>query len=104
MAASQGLEKISCLSIEGWNLLTQSDPFLYSNECGMAKVAEITPPLRPREGLALRGSVSESESLLFVALVKLIRRNISRSDFAPDAASVGDCAMLSRNLVMSWEK
>jgi hypothetical protein len=61
----------------------------------MQKVAEMIEPLKDNEGFACRGSISVKESCL-TELVKLIRRRMSRPDFAPDAASLGDCAILSR--------
>jgi hypothetical protein len=71
----------------------------------MQKVAEITPPLRPRVGFAARGSTSTNEFFLCrPGEDKLIRRRISWCDFAPEAASLGDCAMEFRRLAMSWVK
>ena len=81
---------------------TQSAPFLYCNECGMQKVAEMMPPLRPRDGFAARGSRSLRESCLFSPPVKLMRRRISWFDFAPEAASLGDCAIVSRSWLILW--
>ena len=85
-------------------MLTQSAPFLYCKECGIQKVAEITPPLSPNDGFAARGSTSWSESCLFALVDKLIRRKISWLDFAPEAASEGDCATASRGLLKSGTK
>lgn len=82
----------------------QSAPFLYCNECGMQKVADMTPPLRPNDGFVARGSISFSESFLCRPPVKLMRRRISWFDFAPEAASLGDCAMVCRSLLRSWVK
>jgi hypothetical protein len=60
----------------------------------MQKVAEIIPPLRPKEGFAARGSAS----IMGSCPVKLMRRKISRFDVAPDAASLGDWAITPRRL------
>ena len=54
----------------------------------MQKVAEITPPLRPKEGFAARGSISYRESRLLGSPDKLIRRNISWFDSTPGVASL----------------
>ena len=62
----------------------------------MQNVAEITPPLKLKAGLPTRGSFSSNESALFLdAPVKLIRRRTSWLLFAPEAASLGECAILS---------
>ena len=85
-------------------MLTHSAPFLYCNECGIQNVADIIPPLSPNVGFAARGSSSVNDALLALPPVKLMRRSISWFDFAPDAASVGDCAIVSRSLLISCEK
>lgn len=88
---------------KGKIVLTQSAPFLYCKECGIQKVAEMTPPLRLNDGFAARGS-SRREFRLCRPVVRLIRRRISRLDLAPEAAASGDCAIAERSLLISWEK
>jgi hypothetical protein len=43
----------------------------------MQNVADMTPPLRPKEGFAARGSISSPEFLLSAIPDRLIRRRIS---------------------------
>lgn len=62
------------------------------------------PPLSDRVGFAALGSISAIDCVLLRPPVKLIRLSISRFDFAPDAASVGDCAIVSRSLLASCWK
>jgi hypothetical protein len=43
---------------------TQSEPFLNFNECGIQNVADMMPPLRPKDGFAIRGSSSAADAPL----------------------------------------
>ena len=71
----------------------------------MQNVADMIPPLSPRVGLAARGSSSTAGTpVLWSALDRLILRRISAFEVAPAAASLGDCAMVSRGSFISATK